>query len=204
METKPLPMFEIIIGIMNGEMRLGPPYLNIHLNLNLNPLGKFERRIFLLFFLLAGCAAPPPYVYTYVPGRTAILNDGYAIAPPAAPATVQVAVAAANRIAGLPYVYGAGHTSADFDSAYDCSGAASFVLKAAGRLDSPIPSRSFRHYGEDGPGQWITIYATREHVFLVIAGLRFDTGWTGGSRGPQWTTRSRPTDGCVLRHPYDL
>ncbi len=166
-------------------------------------ISGFGFRVFFLLFL-AGCAGPPPYVYTYIPGRTAILNNGYAIAPPAAPADVQVAVAAANRIAGMPYVYGAGHSSADFDSAYDCSGAASFVLKAAGLVDSPMPSYAFRRYGEDGPGNWITIYARRDHVFLVIAGLRFDTGWTGEGRGPRWTTRSRPTDGCVLRHPGEL
>jgi len=105
----------------------------------------------------------------------------------------------------MPYVYGAGHTSAEFDTAYDCSGAASFVLRAAGLLDSPMPSSGFRHYGEDGPGDWITIYARRGHVFMVIAGLRFDTGWTGSeSRGPRWTTRSRPTDGTVERHPENL
>ena len=153
---------------------------------------------------LAGCAAPPPYVYHYIPGRTAVLRDGYAIAPPAAPPDVQVAVAAANRITGLPYLYGAGHSSADFDTAYDCSGATSFVLKAAGLLDSPTTSLAFRHYGASGPGNWITLYARRDHVFLVIAGLRFDTGWTRGPRGPQWTKRSRPTDGAVLRHPYEL
>ena len=158
----------------------------------------------ILLFLLAGCVGPAPYVYHYVPGRTAVLREGYAIAPPAAPADVQVAVAAANRISGLPYCYGAGHTSADFDTAYDCSGAASFVLKAAGLLDSPMPSEGFRHYGEGGYGRWITIYARRGHVFMVIAGLRFDTGWTGGRRGPQWTMRSRPADGCVLRHPSGL
>jgi hypothetical protein len=163
----------------------------------------FEFRIFLLLSLfLAGCESPP-YVYHYIPGRTAVLRDGYAVAPPAAPPDVQVAVAAANRINGLPYEYGAGHTDAEFDTAYDCSGAASFVLRAAGLLDSPIPSLGFRHYGADGPGRWITIYARRDHVFMVIAGLRFDTGWTG-SRGPRWTTKSRPTDGAVMRHPYDL
>ncbi len=183
------------------------PPLNLNLNLililNLNPLRKLGLQILSLLLLLAGCAGPPPYVYTYIPGRTATMQDGYAIAPPAAPAEVQVAVAAANRITGLPYAYGAGHSSADFDTAYDCSGATSFVLKAAGLVDSPMPSYAYRRYGEDGPGNWITIYARRDHVFLVIAGLRFDTGWNG-SRGPRWTMRSRPTDGCVLRHPAEL
>jgi hypothetical protein len=177
--------------------------LNLILILNLNPLRKLGLQILSLLLLLAGCAGPPPYVYTYIPGRTATMQDGYAIAPPAAPAEVQVAVAAANRITGLPYAYGAGHSSADFDTAYDCSGATSFVLKAAGLVDSPMPSYAYRRYGEDGPGNWITIYARRDHVFLVIAGLRFDTGWNG-SRGPRWTMRSRPTDGCVLRHPAEL
>jgi len=166
------------------------------------PRGKIRLGAILLLLLLAGCAAPPPYVYQYIPGYTAVLQNGYAVAPPAAPPDVQVAIAAGNRITGMPYVYGAGHTNAEFDTAYDCSGAASFVLRAAGLLDSPIPSIEFRSYGADGPGHWITIYARRDHVFLVIAGLRFDTGWTGGPRGPQWTTRSRPTDGAVQRHPY--
>jgi hypothetical protein len=167
-------------------------------------ISDFDFRILPLLLLLTGCASPPPYVYTYIPGRTAVLRDGCAIAPPAAPPDVQVAVAAANRISGLPYSYGAGHTGAQFDTAYDCSGAASFVLRAAGLLDSPIPSLSFRHYGQPGPGDWITIYARRDHVFLVIAGLRFDTGWTGRPRGPQWTEKSRPTDGTVMRHPDEL
>ena len=153
--------------------------------------------------LLAGCTSPAPYRYHYVPGRTAELGDGHAIAPPGAPPDVQAAIAAANRIAGMPYAYGAGHART-FDGAYDCSGAASFVLEAAGKLDAPIPSRAFRHYGESGRGEWITVYARRDHVFLVVAGLRFDTGWTHGPEGPRWTTASRPAKGCVLRHPEGL
>jgi hypothetical protein len=151
---------------------------------------------------LTGCSSPS-YSYHYVPGRTAILINGHAIAPPLAPADVQAAIAAGNRIAGLPYQYGGGHGN-DIDSGYDCSGSASFVLRAAGRLREPMASNEFRHYGESGEGKWITVFARRGHVFLSVAGLRFDTGWTRDSHGPQWTTQSRPADGCVLRHPAGL
>jgi hypothetical protein len=140
-----------------------------------------------------------------VPGKTAILqSDGYAVAPPAAPPEVHAAIAAGNRITGLPYSYGGGHRQS-FDTAYDCSSATSFLLQAAGRLDEPTVSSAFRHYGRRGEGDWISVYARRGHVFLVVAGLRFDTSWTGGGvRGPQWTTRSRPTRGYVIRHPSGL
>jgi len=158
---------------------------------------------FLSFLLLASCAGPAPYHYHYVEGKTAFLSNGCAVAPPNAPPSVQEAIAAGNRIAGSPYVYGGGH-SGGFSKGYDCSGAASFLLSAANLLSSPIPSRGFRSYGEGGAGEWISIYARKDHVFLVIAGLRFDTGWTQGASGPQWTTLSRPADGCVIRHPVAL
>lgn len=164
---------------------------------------RFSALFFACVLFLSGCETAPPYVYRYVPGKTAIVRDGHAFAPPEAPAEVQAAIAAGNRIAGLPYVYGAGH-SQSFDSAYDCSGAASFVLGAAGRLRSPTISKAFRNYGEPGPGEWISIYARRDHVFLVVAGARFDTGWTRRPRGPRWTTLGRPADGCVIRHPQGL
>ena len=160
--------------------------------------------LLLSLLLFAGCAGTPPYVYHYVPGKTAVLHNGYAVAPPNAPESVQVAIAAGNRIAGLPYSYGSGHEGDGFARAYDCSGAASFVLKAAGRLRSPMPSKAFRRYGDSGKGDWISIYARPGHVFLVVAGLRFDTGWTHGTSGPQWTTLSRPADGCIIRHPVGL
>ena len=153
--------------------------------------------------LLAACAGPPPYRFHEVPGKTADLAGGHAIAPPEAPAEIKAAIAAGNRIAGMPYCYGAGHGRAS-DGAYDCSGAASYVLAAAGRLDAPIPSKAFRHYGQPGKGEWISIYARRDHVFLVVAGLRFDTGWSHGPKGPHWTMESRPAKGSVLRHPAGL
>ena len=157
----------------------------------------------LLALLLGGCAQPS-YVYHYVPGKTADLRSGYAIAPPEAPPEVKAAIAAGNRIAGLPYLYGAGH-GPGVDTAYDCSGAASYILQGAGRLTESTTSTALRRFGTPGEGEWITIYARRGHVFLAVAGLRFDTGWTrGGAKGPQWTKEDRPADYCVLRHPEGL
>ena len=153
--------------------------------------------------LLAGCAAPG-YTYHYVPGKSAIVSGGRAVAPAAAPARVHAAIAAGNRIAGLPYGYGCGH-GCGVDSAYDCSGAAAFVLREAGLLPAEMQSSTaFRNYGERGEGEWISVYARRGHVFLVVAGVRFDTGWTRDSEGPQWTTQSRPAGGCVIRHPAGM
>ena len=153
---------------------------------------------------LSGCAETPPYKYEYIPGRTAtVAPDGTAVAPPSAPSAVRGAIAAGNEITGSPYVYGGGH--AERRGGFDCSGAASYVLRAAGRLRDSMPSDEFRHYGESGPGRWISVYARDGHVFLVVAGLRFDTGWTGEQNsGPRWTRRGRPADGCVIRHPPGL
>lgn len=152
---------------------------------------------------LSGCSTTPDYVYHPYPGRTAMLVHGRAIAPPNAPRVVHAAIAAGNRIAGRPYRSGGGHRYAE-DDAYDCSGAVSYVLGSIGALQRPLTSSQFRSYGARGFGRWITIYAKRGHVFLVVAGLRFDTGWASGPRGPQWTTRSRPARDFVLRHPPGL
>src|SRR4051812_11382558 len=95
--------------------------------------------LFTALLLAAGCVSSPPYVFRYVPGKTAVLHDGIAEPPPEAPTPVLAAIAAGNRIAGFPYRYGGGHRNS-VDSAYDCSGAASFVLMAAGVLRSPMPS----------------------------------------------------------------
>ena len=41
-------------------------------------------------------------------------------------------------------------------------------------------------YGEPGPGQWLTIYASPTHVYAVIAGLRWDTVGDARGSGPRW------------------
>lgn len=156
-----------------------------------------------LVCLLSACGGPAPYRYKYVRGKTAIVRDGYAIAPPKAPPAVHAAIAAGNRIAGSPYAYGGGHGRGN-STGFDCSGAASYVLQGAGRLRSPITSKGFRKYGRKGEGDWISVYARKDHTFLVVAGLRFDTGYTGAPKGPRWTTKSRPAKGSVVRHPPGL
>jgi cell wall-associated NlpC family hydrolase len=153
--------------------------------------------------VLNGCVNTPPYVYHYIPGRTATLDNGYAVSPPAAPFLVRQAIDAGNELIGKPYQYGGGHKNFS-DTAYDCSGAVSFVLHSIGRMNTPTPSKELRSYAEAGPGRWITVYASRGHAFLVVAGLRFDTGYANGDHGPKWLTRSRPADDFVMRHPYGL
>jgi hypothetical protein len=58
-------------------------------------------------------------------------------------------------------------------------------------------------YGDPGPGRWITIYTNPGHVYMVVAGLRFDT--SGRTRlGSRWQAAMRPSGGFVVRHPPGL
>lgn len=115
-----------------------------------------------------------------------------------APVEVQLAVYAANRIAGKPYKYSGGHGVWE-DEGYDCSGATSYVLHAAGLLKDARSSSGFLEYGEPGPGKWITLYVRAGHVFLVIGGARFDTT-DHENIGPGWREKER-LEGFVARHP---
>jgi hypothetical protein len=152
--------------------------------------------------LFAGCSNLT-YTYQYVPGKTATTEGDYAVAPEGAPEQVQAAIAAGNQIVGAPYRRGGGHGRSD-GGCYDCSGAVSYVLRNAGLLRDSMPSKGFRRYGHSGAGEWISVWAEDGHVFLTVAGLRFDTGWHGNTEGPRWTTKSRPARGYVMRHPAGL
>jgi cell wall-associated NlpC family hydrolase len=131
-----------------------------------------------------------------------LAGDGTAIAPAGAPAEVVALIAAANRIATLPYRYGGGHGSFD-DKAYDCSGSVSYALHGAGLLDTTLDSTSLMTWGRSGAGEWITVYANKQHTFLVVAGLRFDTSGQKAS-GSRWQEMDRSTKGFVVRHPESL
>ena len=79
---------------------------------------------------------------------------------------------------------------------YDCSGAVSYVLHAAGLLKAPAAlGRARAKLGHAGIGQWITVYANRGHAYAVIAGLRWDTSAVGepinNGSGPRWRSTAR-------------
>ena len=128
--------------------------------------------------------------------------DGLAVAPAGAPPQVQAIIAAGNQIASKPYKYGGGHGNWD-DTGYDCSGSVSFALHGAGLLDEAMPSGSFTSWGDDGPGQWVTIYANGGHIYMVVAGLRFDTSGRS-NHNTRWQTEQRSAAGYTVRHPPGL
>ncbi|MCA1964790.1 MAG: peptidoglycan endopeptidase [Prosthecobacter sp.] len=157
----------------------------------------------LLMGLLGCSAGKSRWEYRYVPGKTAVIIGGRAVPPAGLPRQVMQALAAGNEIAGMPYKYGGGHRSF-FDSGYDCSGTVSYALHGAGLIRSPGTSDSLRSFGRKGEGKYITVYSKKGHAFIVIAGLRLDTGYNGENEGPKWSTRSRPIQGYVARHPPGL
>jgi 3D (Asp-Asp-Asp) domain-containing protein len=151
------------------------------------------------------------------PAQTAhIRPDGSATAPREAPRQVKLAIAAGNLIHTLPYPQPDQHYGSltQLWPAYDCSGATSLLLYAAGLLGSTaLDSTELESYGQPGPGRWITVYANSAHAWIVIAGLALDTADYGGpsipaGTGPRW--RAEPLanlgDGTtyVARHPTGL
>ena len=136
-------------------------------------------------------------------GKATIGPNGQAIAPADAPEAVKQIIAAGNRIHDLPYRYGGGHRADFRDSAYDCSGSVSYALRGAALLASPMASGGFTTWGVGGEGRWVTIYANAGHMYMVVAGLRFDT--SGRSKtGSRWQTDMRSTSGYAVRHPKGL
>jgi cell wall-associated NlpC family hydrolase len=131
-----------------------------------------------------------------------VLKGGIALPPLEAPQPVHDIVEAGNSIARTPYLWGGGHGKW-LDKGYDCSGSVSYALAAGGLLSGPLDSGRLMHWGKPGRGKWVTIYTNPGHVFMVVAGVRFDTS---GNRvtGSRWQASMRPTGGFVARHPAGL
>jgi hypothetical protein len=148
---------------------------------------------------------PPAGARPVIKGRLAALgSNGAAYAPSKAPRQVKLVIWAANQLRSKPYKWGGGHGRWT-DSGYDCSGSVSFALHAANLLGTPLDSTRFTRYGKAGLGKWISIYANKGHVFMVVAGMRFDTSAYGsGAKGPRWRVTGRPAGGFKVRHPAGL
>ena len=140
-------------------------------------------------------------------GRTDItkanaLPNGVALPPLEAPEEVKQIIEAGNIIARSPYKWGGGHGEW-LDDGYDCSGSVSFALAAAGLLEGPLASGPLMSWGEPGRGKWVTIYTHPGHVFMEVAGIRFDTS-NSRVTGSRWGNDMRSTSGFVARHPPGL
>jgi cell wall-associated NlpC family hydrolase len=166
--------------------------------------------------LLSAPAACVPGTAAGVPltagPRATLLQNGLAAAPAAAPAAVKGMIAAGNQIAGKPYVYGGGHglPLSEIAPSYDCSSSVSHLLYGAGLVPVSYDATSgtYMNWGQPGPGRWVTIYASYGHVFMYVAGLRWDThnaaGPGDGSAGIGWHPLIRSSAGFVVRHPVGL
>jgi cell wall-associated NlpC family hydrolase len=130
--------------------------------------------------------------------RARALPAGVAVPPLEAPDAIRSMIEAGNTIAKTPYLWGGGH-GRWVDKGYDCSGSVSYVLAAAGLLDGPLDSGRLMRWGKAGRGRWVTVWSSPGHVFLEVAGIRFDT--SGARRtGSRWQAQGRPTSGFVARH----
>jgi peptidoglycan hydrolase-like protein with peptidoglycan-binding domain len=131
-----------------------------------------------------------------LPAGKATISGGIATAPANAPQEVVDIIKWGNKIAKKPYLYGGGHGSWN-DSGYDCSGSVSYALHGAGLLKTSMASGEFETWGKSGKGKWVTIYANGGHMYMYVAGIRFDTSGANPSR---WQTATRSNSGFVARH----
>jgi cell wall-associated NlpC family hydrolase len=134
--------------------------------------------------------------------KATALANGVALPPLEAPEEVKQIIEAGNVIARKPYIWGGGHGKW-LDTGYDCSGSVSFALAAAGLLNGPLASGPLMSWGKPGPGKWVTIWSSQGHVFMEVAGVRFDTS-NSRVTGSRWGNTMRSTAGFVARHPEGL
>jgi peptidoglycan hydrolase CwlO-like protein len=165
-------------------------------------LGTLQHKLSVIEARAAAQAVQTGLQVNQAVGGVAIDTGGMVQPPAGAPAAVREMVAAGNAIATLPYIWGGGHGSF-VSPGYDCSGSVSYVLAAAGLLSSPEVSGDFESYGDPGPGQWVTIYANAGHVWISIAGWRFDTVALAEA-GTRWSQGGGEYAGFVVRHPPGL
>ena len=116
---------------------------------------------------------------------------------------IRALISAANKIDSKQYSYrwGGGHDSS-FTGPYDCSGAVSAVLHAAGLLDRPMVSGDFTRYGAPGAGA-VTIYANAGHVYMSIKGRFFGTSRSNPGGGAGWFDGAPRAGFAVVHVPFE-
>lgn len=100
------------------------------------------------------------------------------------PAAVEKMIAFAESAEGKPYIWGGTGLDA---RGYDCSGFVSTVLEAGGVGAGHMDTNALAHYGEAGPGTYVTIHdnaglgdAHAEHVIIQLG----DRYWASGEGSP--------------------
>jgi cell wall-associated NlpC family hydrolase len=142
-------------------------------------------------------------VLTPEKGGFSVGGNGTIPIPSDVPEAVARVVAGGNAIADFPYIWGGGHASF-IASGYDCSGSVSYALAAGGLLSAPLVSGELAHWGDPGPGRWITIYANAGHTFMNVDGVWFDTAGRSGPYASRWLVSTPPLEGYAVRHPPGL
>lgn len=112
------------------------------------------------------------------------------------------AIRAANAIDAMhyPYSWGGGHgrlgvpnagtrhsTGGAIGTGFDCSGAVSAVLGAAGLVSSPMVAASYMNWGTPGyDPKGISTVASPSHVYMMIQGRAFGTSGANPAGGAGW------------------
>jgi hypothetical protein len=136
--------------------------------------------------------------------KATALANGVALPPLQAPSQVLDVIRAGNTIARTPYKWGGGHGRFQ-DNGYDCSGSVSYALYYAGLINGPHVAAELMAYGKPGPGKWITLYASPTHVYMTVAGIRFDTSAASSANHfSRWQNQLRTNVGFEARHPPGL
>jgi hypothetical protein len=136
-----------------------------------------------------------------VPGQLATIDAATGVAaaptglPPNVGAVIDKLIAAGNEIHTKPYLAYHWPSLATMWPAYDCSGSTSYILYKAGLLGpSPYVSGMFDHWGQPGPGKYVTVFYNADHVFIEVDGIVFNTAHYATTEpagtGPRWQPSS--------------
>ena len=140
------------------------------------------------------------------------------IAPASGPLLTRL-VTVANEIAAarIPYCYGGGHVtparpthgtychnaaneriSGGAYDGLDCSSSVSMLLQLSGVPTPTLDSTEFMSFGDSGPGEYLTIWANPDHVFVTLDSDDWGTSDSNPYGGPGWASQS--TAGFTPRH----